>query len=69
MEQDRRHAELIGWLTSQGHSQAEIEKVLAKVTEYDAQTLHESVFDSIDSGAIDLAAIVKEALAQTEPRE
>jgi SOS response regulatory protein OraA/RecX len=60
--EDPRHQELIGWLREQGHNPDEIEKILAKVAEYDAQTFHESVFDSISRGHFDLSAIIKEAL-------
>ena len=66
MNQEPRQAELVAWLQSQGHTPDEVEKVLRKVAEYDEQTLHESVFDSIDSGALDLAAIIKDALDQRE---
>lgn len=50
------------WLEEQGHTPAEIKKIMAKVAEYDARTLHESIFDSISTGTIDLAALVREAL-------
>ena len=69
MAEPNRQAELIAWLQSQGYFQHEIDKILQKVAEYDEQTVHESVFDSIDSGALDLAAIVKEALEQEETDE
>ncbi|MEM8865085.1 MAG: hypothetical protein AAGF31_06010 [Planctomycetota bacterium] len=59
---DTRNAQLIAWLEDQGHSAEEIERIVDKVAEYDEKTVHESVFDSIDSGTIDLAAIVREAL-------
>jgi hypothetical protein len=58
------HAELLAWLEEQGHTPAEIEKVLAKVAEYDAQTVRESIFDSIHSGTINIAEFVREALNQ-----
>jgi hypothetical protein len=54
--------QLIRWLEEQGHSPAEVDKIMAKVAEYDAQTLHESIFDSINSGTIDIEKIVREAL-------
>ena len=60
--EDPRHQELVEWLREQGHNPDEIEKILAKVAEYDAQTLHESVFDSISRGHFDLSAIIEEAL-------
>jgi hypothetical protein len=57
-----QQARLISWLEEQGHSEPEIQKILAKVDEYDARTVHESLFDAIDRGEIDLESIVKEAL-------
>lgn len=60
---DMRHDQLVTWLEEQGHSPAEIKKILSKVAEYDAQTVQESIFDSINSGTIDLSALVQEALA------
>lgn len=59
---EKSHAQLIAWLQDQGHSPEEIDKVLAKVAEYDGRTAHESIFDSIESGAFDIGAIIKEAL-------
>lgn len=63
---DPRHQELVEWLREQGHNPDEIGKILAKVAEYDAQTLHESVFDSIGRGHFDLSKIIKEALGEDE---
>jgi hypothetical protein len=62
-----QQARLISWLEEQGHSREEIDKILAKVDEYDARTMHESLFDAIDRGEIDLEAIVKEALGDSPP--
>jgi hypothetical protein len=61
---DPRHAELVAWLTERGHSPEEIMKILAKVKEYDAETVSESIFDSIDRGDFDIAAVIKEALGE-----
>jgi hypothetical protein len=63
---DVRHEELIAWLTERGHNPDEIAKILAKVAEYDAQTIKESIFDSIDSGDFDLSALINEALGNEE---
>ncbi len=60
--EETRHAQLVAWLQDQGHNEEQIEKILAKVAEYDARTVHESVFDSIDNGAFDLSSIIQEAL-------
>ena len=65
-DNDSRQQELVEWLRQQGHSQQEIDRILAKVAEYDAQTLHESVFDSIDKGIFDIASIIDEALDEAK---
>ena len=61
---DPRNAELVGWLTERGHSPEEIAKILAKVDQYDAEMINESIFDSIDRGDFDIAAMIKEALGE-----
>ena len=66
MSHETRHAQLIAWLENQGHTEQEIEKILSKVAEYDAQTVHESVFDSIESGAFDIHRVIEEALKEEE---
>lgn len=63
---ENQHAQLIAWLEDQGHSPAEIEQIMAKVAEYDAQTVRESIFDSINSGKIDIEKLVREALGEHE---
>ena len=63
---DPRQDELVEWLREQGHTPPEIEKILAKVAEYDARTLHESIFDSINRGHFDIGAIVREALGDED---
>ena len=63
-DSDPRNAELVGWLTERGHSPEEIDKILAKVEQYDAETVSGSIFDSIDSGDFDIAAIIDEALGE-----
>lgn len=61
-----QNAQLIAWLEDQGHTEAEIDKILAKVAEYDDRTVHEAIFDSIDSGNLNLAKLVKDALAKED---
>jgi hypothetical protein len=63
---DIQNAQLIAWLEEQGHSAADIEKIMVKVAEYDAQTVRESIFDSISSGTIDIEKFVREALEHEE---
>lgn len=64
-----RHAQLIAWLEDQGNSDEEISRILDKLDEYDERTAHESIFDSIDAGRIDLTAIIKEALDGSKAAE
>ncbi|MEO0532194.1 MAG: hypothetical protein AAF266_16735 [Planctomycetota bacterium] len=64
---DHQHAQLIAWLEDRGHTSDEIDRILAKVKEYDERTVHESVFDSIESGAFDLAKVIDEALSDDGP--
>jgi hypothetical protein len=64
--EDPRHQELVEWLREQGHRPDQIEKILAKVAQYDTQTMHESVFDSISRGQFDLESIIKEALGEVD---
>ena len=59
---DPRHSQVVQWLTEQGHTDDQIDHILQKLRVYDEQTLHESIFDSIESGTIDIAAIVNEVL-------
>jgi hypothetical protein len=61
---DPRQQELVEWLREVGHSPLEIEKILAKVAEYDARMLHESIFDSINRGQFDVGTIIREALGE-----
>jgi hypothetical protein len=63
---DPRQQELVEWLREQGHTPVQIDKILAKVAEYDARTLHESIFDSINRGDFNIGAIIREALGDDE---
>ena len=55
---------LVEWLTEKGHSEEEIQTILARVREYDEKTQHDSVMDSIGAGRMSLDALVKDALGQ-----
>ncbi len=55
---------LIDWLKQKGHSAEEIDKILAKVIQYDRETNVDSVMDSIAGGSFDLQAIIDEALGE-----
>ena len=64
-----QQARLISWLEVEGHTREQIERILAKIDEYDARTQHESLFDAIDRGAIDLQAIIKEVVGEIPPTD
>ena len=62
MRSEEDFSVLVEWLKERGHTDEEIEKVLAKVREYDDKTQHDSIMDSIGAGRLTLDEIVKEAL-------
>lgn len=59
-------AQMTDYLTQQGHTPEEIERVLAKLREHDRQTIHESIFDSIERGSFNLQQIIAEAKSAPE---
>ena len=61
---DSRDGEIVGWLREQNYTAPQIERILAKVQQYDDRTLRESIFDSIDRGNFDIRAIIEEALKE-----
>ena len=54
------NAYLIHYLTEQGCEWHEIERILARLQEFDQRTMRESVFDSIEAGSFDLQALIAE---------
>jgi len=65
MADRREFDELTNYLRGLGQTEAEIEKILARVRQYDFETKHDSIMDSIGNGTLDLAALIKEALGDT----
>lgn len=57
-------AELIVYLKEEGYNQAEIDKVLAKLRDYDSSVFRQSVFDAIETDSFDLRSIVDEAMSK-----
>jgi hypothetical protein len=60
------YEELVEYLRSQGHSDSEIELILARVRQYEVETQQDSIMDSIGNGTLDLAAMIQEALRERE---
>lgn len=56
------YQELIDYLNREGHSDAEIEKILARVRQYEVEMQQDSIMDAIGDGSIDLEALIKESL-------
>ena len=57
--------ELVDYLRSEGHSEAEIDTILMRVRKYDRQTRQDSIMDSIGNGTFDFAAML-EKLSESE---
>jgi hypothetical protein len=55
---------IVEFLTNRGYSQADIEKILAKLASYDEQTVNDAVFDSIGHGTFTLDEIIRQALTE-----
>jgi hypothetical protein len=66
MADHQEYAELVEYLRTEGHTDQEIDKILVRVRQYEFETQHDSVMDSIGAGTFDLAAIIKEALAEAD---
>ena len=62
MEPETDYSLLIEWLQERGMTEAEIDRVLAKVREYDEKTMHDSVMESIGAGRMTLDGLIREAL-------
>ena len=60
------YAELTAYLRGLGQTEAEIEKILARVRQYEIETQHDSIMDSIGNGTFDLSALIKEALGENQ---
>jgi hypothetical protein len=66
MAENQEYEELIAYLRNEGHSEVEIDKIMVRVRQYEFETQHDSVMDSIGAGTFDLATIIKEALGEAE---
>lgn len=55
---------IVEFLTNRGYSQVEIDKILAKLANYDEKTVNDAVFDSIGQGTFTLDEIIRQALAE-----
>lgn len=66
MSDEQEYPELIAYLHGLGQSEAEIEKIMARVRQYEFETQHDSIMDSIGNGTFDIAKLIQEALGDAE---
>ena len=64
MAQPHEFDELTEYLRGLGQTDTEIEKILARVRQYEFETQQDSIMDSIGNGTFDLAALIKQALGE-----
>jgi hypothetical protein len=62
MSQSDTRASIADWLRAQGYAEEEIQKVLAKLADYDHETLSDAVFDSIGNDGKTLDHIIRDVL-------
>lgn len=55
---------LTTYLSGEGYSPEEIEKVINRLRQHDDSTFRDSAFDSIANGTFDLRAIIEQTLGQ-----
>jgi transposase len=58
-DEDRLLAE---FLQQRGHSEDEVAKIAKRLAEHDAESMRESIFDSIAGGTFSIDDIIKQAL-------
>lgn len=60
------YAELTEFLRGEGHTDDQIEKILIRVRQYEVETQHDSIMDSIGNGTLDLSKLIEEALGERD---
>ena len=64
-----KRQELTGWLRDRGHTPEEIAKILAKVDQYDAKTVRESIFDETWKAIrVGMLALISPVMTSTDGR-
>jgi hypothetical protein len=54
--------EIEQWLAERGYPPAAIAKILERLDRFDSKINRDSVFDAMETGELDMDAIIKEAL-------
>lgn len=56
--------EIEQWLVERGYPPAAIAKILERLDGFDAKINRDSVFDAMETGELDMDALIKEALGE-----
>jgi len=64
MPEGDTNAMIAQWLKDKGHSEAEVQKILANLAKRDHETLSDAVFDSIGGSGQSLDDLIREALKE-----
>ena len=59
-----QHSEIREWLAGRGYPPAAVERILTRLDEFDFKAKRDSLFDAIETGEIDIEAIIKDALKE-----
>ena len=62
MTSENENQELVDFLTGRGFTSEQVNKILKKLDEHDADINRQAIFDSVASGSFDLDAIIADAL-------
>jgi hypothetical protein len=54
--------EIQEWLAERGYPPAAITKILQRLDQFDSRVNRESVFDAMETGELDMDALIKDAL-------
>lgn len=58
--------EIEEWLTERGYPPAAIEKILQRLDRFDKKVNRDSVFDAMETGELDMDALIKDALGDSD---
>lgn len=56
--------EIEQWLAEHGYPPEVVQRILARLDQFDAKVNRESVFDAMETGELDMDALIKEALGE-----
>jgi hypothetical protein len=60
----QQRPEIEQWLAERGYPPEAIQKILERLDSFDAKINRDSVFDAMETGELDMDAIIKEALGE-----